>query len=414
MFASHYLKKQKDGAHFSRAEQLPQAGMLVVIPCMDEPGLNETLESLGNCCQPESKVIVLVVVNHSEKAADEVREQNRQTLQLIENMKHRLPAWLRLESVLAADLPEKHAGAGLARKLGMDWALAHFNHHQARGGIIVSLDADTLVDPSYFTAIENFYRQNPEYAGAVHYFEHPLDEGKAGEAMALYELYLRYHQHAVEYSGFPHAMYTLGSCFSVRAAAYVAQGGMNRRKAGEDFYFLQKLAAFGPVGFINTTTVRPSARCSDRVPFGTGPALSSYLSGNKELAMVYPLEAYAVLSRFFQQAENFYTDRQAIGQGLCFDKAFSIFAREMDLLSKIENLLTNCASAKVFKKRFFHLFNAFFIVKWLNFALQHGYSKKSLPDEAARLLQMNETPGPGVIPDVKSLLNEFRVLDKTR
>jgi hypothetical protein len=414
MFASHYLKKQKDAVHFSRAEQLPQAGMLVIIPCMNEPLFHETLMSLSNCWPPESKVIVLVVVNHGEKAAAEVREQNRQTLQLIETMKHRLPAWLQVESVYAADLPEKHAGAGLARKLGMDWALAHFNRHQARGGILISLDADTLVEPSYFTAIENFYRQNTECAGAVHYFEHPLDEGKAGEAMALYELYLRYHQHAVEYTGFPHAMYTLGSCFSVRAAAYVAQGGMNRRKAGEDFYFLQKLAAFGPVGFINSTTVRPSARCSDRVPFGTGPALSSYLSGNKELALVYPLEAYAVLSRFFQQAEYFYTDRQAIGQGLCFDTTFSFFAQEMDLVNKIENLLMNCASAAAFKKRFFHLFNAFFIVKWLNFALQHGFSKKSLPGEAARLLQMNEIPGPGVILDVKSLLNEFRILDKTR
>jgi len=48
------------------------------------------------------------------------------------------------------------------------------------------------------------------------------------------------------------------------AQAYIAVGGMVRRQAGEDFYFLQKLAKRGPIHEIADTTVRPSPRRSDR------------------------------------------------------------------------------------------------------------------------------------------------------
>ena len=44
-----------------------------------------------------------------------------------------------------------------------------------------------------------------------------------------------------DFVGYPDSIYTIGSAFAVRAEAYMKQGGMNRRQAGEDFYFLYKL-----------------------------------------------------------------------------------------------------------------------------------------------------------------------------
>ena len=52
----------------------------------------------------------------------------------------------------------------------------------------------------------------------------------------------------MKFAGYPWAMYTVGSAFAVTAEAYVKRGGMNRRQAGEDFYFLQNLAHIGTVG----------------------------------------------------------------------------------------------------------------------------------------------------------------------
>ena len=90
----------------------------------------------------------------------------------------------------------------------------------------------------------------------------------------LYEDYLHYYKKALDYAGFPDSIYTIGSAFAVRADAYVKQGGMNRRQAGEDFYFLNKLTKLGKITEINDAYVYPSARVSDRVPFGTGAAMN--------------------------------------------------------------------------------------------------------------------------------------------
>ena len=60
---------------------------------------------------------------------------------------------------------------------------------------------------------------------------------------------------------------------AVRPEAYMKQGGMNRRKAGEDFYFLNKIMSLGGFGECAETTIYPSPRTSKRVPFGTGQAV---------------------------------------------------------------------------------------------------------------------------------------------
>ena len=75
------------------------------------------------------------------------------------------------------------------------------------------------------------------------------------------------------FAGLPYSYHTIGSAFAVTAKAYARQGGMNRRKAGEDFYFINKLIKGENFGEITNTTVFPSPRTSNRVPFGTGKAI---------------------------------------------------------------------------------------------------------------------------------------------
>src|SRR4029434_9989987 len=103
------------------------------------------------------------------------------------------------------------------------------------------------------------------------------------KAIAAYELHLRYYLQALRTAGFPHGYHTIGSSMAVRARTYMEQGGMNRRQAGEDFYFLHKLIPLGGFTELNSTTVYPLPRPSNRVPFGTGRAVSEWLiqTGNK-------------------------------------------------------------------------------------------------------------------------------------
>lgn len=412
-FADKYISKQNK-LHFYEAPKLTETTQIVVsIPCYNEPHLTDTIQSLFVCEKPEEDVAVVVVVNDSDQASTAEIKQNQLSLTEIEELKKQAPRWLSLNSVYASKLPKKNAGVGWARKIGMDWAITHFNRYDNNKGIIISLDADTLVEKNYLISISNFYQKNPNSIGATLYFEHPIHEGKLGEAIRLYELYMRYYKNALDLIGFPNSIYTVGSCFTVRGSTYVLQGGMSRKKAGEDFYFLQKLLPLGALEEIKSTCVRPSSRISTRVPFGTGSSLYQYTEGVRELEKTYPLDAFLVLKSFFDKIDHFYNHDDFSIDDLSTNSVLKVFLNENNFYGELKELISNCKSLEVYRKRFFHLFNAFKILKWLNFSISNGYQKKALIVESESLLKiMNSKPLP-VKKDANAMLNLFRHLDKS-
>jgi hypothetical protein len=70
---------------------------------------------------------------------------------------------------------------------------------------------------------------------------------------------------------------------------------MNRRAAAEDFHFLNKLAKIGSIGVIETTTVFPSPRPSDRVPFGTGRRVLRFMAGGTDEYRLYHPRIFGIL-----------------------------------------------------------------------------------------------------------------------
>ena len=111
-------------------------------------------------------------------------------------------------------------------------------------------------------------------------------------------MHLRYYKNALAFTGLPYAYHTVGSSFALTAAAYARQGGMNRRKAGEDFYFINKLIKGENFGEIMGAKVVPSSRISDRVPFGTGRALLEAFDGVKNLELTYDFSIFKCLKRW--------------------------------------------------------------------------------------------------------------------
>ncbi len=126
----------------------------------------------------------------------------------------------------------------------------------------------------------NFYNRKERKACSIR-FEHPLSGSEFPDEVyryvTMYELHMRYFYQAVKYSGYPYAFHAIGSAIAFRASAYLKAGGMNRKQAGEDFYFIQKLIPQGGFFALNSTTVHPSPRTSDRVPFGTGAVISKLI-----------------------------------------------------------------------------------------------------------------------------------------
>lgn len=365
--------------------------LIIVIPCFNESNLLGTFSSLINCRIPKDVSIeIITVINHSEISPELIKETNLTAYNsAIEFSKKNTSKQLRFLTLKAFDLPKKHAGVGLARKVGMDEALYRFQSIN-KDGVIVCFDADSQCESNYFETIITSF-SSPQTNGASIHYEHPIEgieyEDSIYSAIIDYELHLRYYKNAIKFTEAPYAYHTIGSSMAVRASAYAKQGGMNKRKAGEDFYFLSKIIQLGSFIEISDTKVIPSPRISDRVPFGTGKAIGDIIEENITSYKTYSFEAFVDLKEFFNQIElsystnNYHTIPFSIRQ----------FITKKNYTLKINEINKNTKTLESYKQRFFFVFDAFWILKFVHFYRDNINENNLLNEES------------------KSLLNEFNI-----
>ena len=362
--------------------------MVVVIPCYNEPDILPTLNSLLTCTPPPGEVEVLVVVNEPEGAATAVQQQNRQTLHSLKKWQAEVKPWFALHSAYLT-LPAKTAGVGLARKAGMDDAARRFEVLGKPHGVIVCLDADCTVAPNYLTAIYyNFYRSKQPPIGAVVYYEHPLPkESRLRSGIVQYELHLRYYVQALVHIGYPFAHHTVGSTIVVRQDAYLKAGGMNKRQAGEDFYFLHKLMPLGKVVAITGTTVWPAGRPSDRVPFGTGRAMRQWLQKPAEHYDTYSLQSFLDLGALLLIKEKFYRANRPATEALLSSLPASVqaFLQAYDYRHELARLNRQSTTGAIFTRNWLTWLDGFKVLKYLHFTRDHFYPNAPITQEAHRL-----------------------------
>jgi hypothetical protein len=345
--------------------------MIIVIPCYKEPDVIRTVQRLFDCERGDFPVEIILLINSYQIDPDEVVEINRKSFREVSGFASANNTGnFFLTPVSVENLPGRQTGAGLPRKLGMDEAIRHFQGDKS--GILVSLDADCLVEKNYLTEIYRNFKEH-DLNSATIAFHHPVEDLDEADplrtATIQYEMYLHYYRSALEYCGYPYPYFTIGSAFAVTAETYVKAGGMGKQQSGEDFYFLQKVFPLGKTGFIDTTCVYPAARTSDRVPFGTGPTLQKMLNENTTVKMTYRFEAFGSLKMLFDNLDSFFKQPDGIVKTLYgnLPEYLSLFLQKDGFTEKIAEINRHTASLLNFRKRFFHYFNAFKIVKYLNF-----------------------------------------------
>lgn len=388
--------------------------MIVIIPVLEDPDVFETIESIFRCKLPETPVGVIIIVNNASGYDSRLNRQlAREIKRVIDGKRVDRQSGIWLQLLEEYELPVKYAGVGLARKIAMDAAAAHFYRNDCPDGVIVSLDADTTVEDNYLTEIVRFFASTP-VAGVSVAYAHRLNElpekSVERDAIIRYELYLRYYCQALKFTGHPHAYQCIGSAFAVRATDYVAQGGMNKRQAGEDFYFLQKLIATGRYANLTTTKVYPSARFSTRTPFGTGQAM-------KQIVLVggywptYNFEAFLVLKSFFATIDCLYKVNDDVLADYFNDLPACLrdFFSEKGFQDMINEINGNCASIRQFHKRFYDHFNAFRVLKYLNFVHLNYFSREDVMSVVHPLMDLNGMP---VCKNMFDILMAFRSFDE--
>jgi hypothetical protein len=235
---------------------------------------------------------------------------------------------------------------------------------------------------------------------------------KVNRSITQYELHLRYYFQGLAYTGFPYVHHTVGSVIAVKALPYVKVGGMNRRTAGEDFYFIEKLVPTGGYFNLNLTTVYPSPRLSFRVPFGTGPALTKMAEGEGEIFWSYNIQAFKELKILFGMIDRIFLCEPDDPEFFYSDLPPGIrqFIKLSEWISKIGEIKRNTSRIQSFKKRFFGWFNMFRIVKYMNSVHVSILRKKPVSESASELLAVLKKKFDSK--DPSALLKFYRELEK--
>ena len=328
------------------------------------------MDSLLACELPDCRIEVIVVVNEAERPKSKINTQNQQTIEEFHTWK-KLNSFKVIEFHLieALSLPKKHAGVGSARKIGMDEALRRLVSIDQTGSIIC-LDADCRVSSTYLKAIyEDFHLTNCGI-GEIHY-EHRFEleeEQMLREGIINYELHLRYYVDGLKKAGFPNSIQTVGSCILVKSDTYAKHGGMNKRKAGEDFYFLHKIIPHEFFASVRGGTVYPSCRISNRVPFGTGKAQKDWVEQNEHKYLTYDPQIFKELGSLFNSIDKLYDDDHSGLSQIVLD-----FFEIQDYWPKVDLIRKNSKTIDQFKKQFYIWFDGFLCMKFTHYCRDHHY-----------------------------------------
>jgi len=417
-FASGYLEKRALFPTLIKEAPLPDTGIIVVVPSYNEPGITLMLDSLATCSDPGINTEVIIIVNAPQDASSEILENNRKTISETENWKAKnVKSFFRLFAIDMSNCTTKDWGVGSARKTGMDEAVRRFGQLNRPDGVIMNLDADCTVAGNYFAAINDEFCHRKERKACSVYFEHPFQgiemSGESFEAIVQYEIHLRYYYQGLKYAGFPNTFHTVGSAMGVKALPYVESGGMNRRKAGEDFYFIQKLFPQGGYFSLNETTVYPSSRISSRVPFGTGTIIGK-LSGNPGYELnTYNVDSFQDLKHFFGMTERIFLTPKgklpSIYQELPESLRFALSEHEWE--EHVLEVRSNTSGYDSFKKRFFSWFNLFRIVKYMNSVHAGFFTRQPVISSSIKLLGLLGFDPCFSRPE--EVLNHYRALEKS-
>lgn len=393
---------------------------VLVIPAYREaPALLKTLQQLPRC---DGRALAILVLNRPDSDSDsnanaELRAAARQLRAspaataaiCIQQLNDQAELYVHdLEAVRGPS--DASQGVGLARKVGCDIAL----RWMAQGGIgshwIYSSDADAQLPADYFNRVASL-RGQP--AAALFPFRHVAGtDSRCNKATALYELRLHYYVLGLAYAGSPYAYHTLGSCLAIQADAYAKVRGFPRRAGAEDFYLLNKLAKVGPVVQLPGQCIRLLSRPSQRVPFGTGPAVATIAGAEvpADLKLFYHPACFVALRAVLKtveqqwQAPTAALEDQLAAQGLAADLAqASIRALEvMALPMAIAHCHRQGKSQAQFIQQFHQWFDAFRSLKFVHAIRDAGWPEQSLADLQA--IEPNFWPRPGIAQEAQEAL----------
>ncbi len=352
---------------------------IIVIPAISEfENIKSLISSLSNNDVTYfNETLILFVVNNLKSSSNLIKADNKKTLLYLEELANKqingVHPNLNIDFIDASttnlELDEKDGGVGLARKIGMDLAITLFDFETNSKNIIICLDGDCIVERNYISTIREYFNSNSVSAGYVN-FNHTTTADKENErAIINYEIFLRYYVLGLTYANSPYAYHSIGSTMVCDVESYIKVQGMNKRKAAEDFYFMEKLSKITKIQKISGTAVLPSSRGSWRVPFGTGQRVNRFLDNSQNEYILYSPKSFEILKDW---VNIFHSDNQlSVDEYLQQAKEINIslynFLIKNNFKNSWEKILRNSQSNKQIQKQKYIWFDGFRTLKLIHY-----------------------------------------------
>ena len=183
----------------------------------------------------------------------------------------------------------------------------------------------------------------------------------------LYEQFLYDTANCMKNSGSPYDFITMGSAMVFTAKAYISAGGISRRKATEDFYFLQQLVKYKSIHKIKDVLVYPSSRSEQRVYLGTGYRIKNFSKNNNFQDLDIMQEGFDHLKSIYIIIDEHW---HLCGDRICklfksVNPSIDKFMRNNDFVSIFNKIKKNTDNKKQCKSQFNNWFDNLKIYKFL-------------------------------------------------
>jgi hypothetical protein len=382
---------------------------IIIIPSLAE--LNNLKNCLLSLAANENTyftdTLVLIVVNNNETASAEVKKDNQNTIEFLCDILSNSDSDFAASRISASglniafvdasttgyEMPSKVGGVGLARKIGMDLSLPLFAYDTERNpgkNIMICLDADCAVNKNYINTIVDNFNSSSSSVAVINY-EHSI-EGTEEETYAIicYEIFLRYYVMGLSFAGSPYAFHTIGSAMACDVDSYIKNEGMNKRKAAEDFYFLEKLSKNYRIDTIRDAYVYPSRRSSWRVPFGTGQRVTRYLSGEQEEYLLLNPVSFEILKYwlFVFDSGDEISPEEYLALAEDIEPELKNFLVSQNFIDDLRSIINNSQSKAQMLKQKRKWFDGFKTLKLMHYLRDTAFPMINMFDALDKLFNM--------------------------
>jgi hypothetical protein len=399
-----YLKRQSPNPWKLEWIEKKEISNIIVVPAIAEfENLEILLTSLvKNKPDYFPNTLVIFVINNKPADSEEVKESNKKSLKLLRSIMRKkdinnplvrkvIDSGLSIALVDASskgkELSEKNSGVGIARKTGLDLALTVFDYSIEKKKIMIWLDADCKVGEDYLNTVVNEFNNKNLFAATINFSHDISGTNELTEAIIPYEIFLRYYVLGLKHANSHYAFHTIGSTIAIDHTAYIKAGGMNKKKAAEDFYFLQKVAKNYKINKIVSTTIHPSSRHSWRVPFGTGRSITRFLLNNRNEYLLNDPVLFDVLKEWLIlfNDKNIIDSKHLMNEAGKINKELKVFLIQRKFPEQWDRILKNSKNSRQLQYQKLNWFDGFKTLKLVHHLRDNAYPVINMFDAVDQL-----------------------------